>query len=436
MRRALGLAAVFALVVAVRLSTGQEANAASAAMALGFVLLVAFALGRVAPRIGLPAISGYIGVGMLCGPYLLGWVHPAFAVLGQSAVSSLRLLDSVALGLIALSAGGELRLEALRRHARTIGAVIAGQLGLVFAGVAGLVYVTAGLFPSLADLEGGRLAAAALLFAVMATANSPATALAIIQEVRSTGPVTDVVLAVTVAKDVAVISLFAVVLSVSVVMARPEAAFDAAFLGALAWEVLGSVALGGLLGWGVAAYMRRLGHELPLLVLGVAFCAVAVLPELHLSGLLALMVAGFTIENFSAQGEALLEAVARHSLPVYVVFFTLAGASLDLGALGATLPLALGLALLRGALTAGGTALGARWSGAPRAVVRLGWSGFVAQAGVTLGFAILVEQRFPELGPTVKTVTLAVIALNQLAGPVLFRYGLFRAGEARTPARG
>ena len=68
-------------------------------------------------------------------------------------------------------------------------------------------------------------------------------------------------------------------------------------------------------------------------------------------------------------------------------------------------------------------------AGAPASVVRYGWTGFVGQAGVTLGFAVLVEQRFPELGPLVKTVVLAAIALNQVVGPVLFRVGLGLAGE-------
>ena len=434
MRRAVGLAAVCALIVAVRLAMPSDAGAEVAAMALGFVLLVSFALGRAVTRLGLPAISGYIGVGLLSGPHLLGWLHPAFAVLGHSAVASLRLLDAVALGLIALSAGGELKLTTLRRHARAIVAVAAGQVGLTFVGVATLVLAGATVFPSLQGLSGGPLVAAALLIAAVATASSPATALAIIQECRSRGPVTDIVLAVTVAKDVVAISLFTLVLAVAILLARPGAAFDVAFVLGLLWEVLGSIALGVALGWLVSRTMRHVGHELPLLILGVAFVAVAVLPALHLSGLLALMVAGFCIENFSPHGDELIRAIARHSLPVYVVFFTIAGASLDLAALAATLPLALALALLRGALMAGGTVLGAHFAGAPPAVLRYGWSGFMAQAGVTLGFAILVEQRFPEIGLTVKTVTLAVVALNQLLGPVLFRAGLLRAGEAQPDA--
>ncbi len=435
MTRAAGLVLVVGLVLAVRVAMPGVSGGAAAAMALGFVLVVSFLLGGLATRVGLPMITGFLLVGMLAGPYLLGWLHPALAILGHGSVSSLRLLDALALGLISLTAGGELRLGEVRRNARVIGGVLLAQVVLVFAGCTALLWLFHDRFALLAALPGSGMLAAALLLGAIATANSPATALAIIQETRARGPVTEIVLSVTVAKDVVVISLFTVLLAVAIALARPDATLDLTFLGGLAWELTGSIAVGVGLGWLVSQYVNRLGHELPLLILGVAFLAMVVLPPLHLSGLLALMVAGFTIENFSRHGEELIEAIERHSLPVYVVFFTIAGASLDLGALATTLPLALALAALRIAATAGGTALGARWAGAPAEVLRYGWTGFTAQAGVTLGFAILIEQRFPEIGATVKTVTLAVVALNQLVGPVLFRHGLLRAGEARQEER-
>ncbi|MBI3994148.1 MAG: cation:proton antiporter, partial [Candidatus Lambdaproteobacteria bacterium] len=179
-------------------------------------------------------------------------------------------------------------------------------------------------------------------------------------------------------------------------------------------------------------YMQRVGHELPLLVLGVAFAAVALLPGLHLSGMLACMVAGFYIENFSPHGDDLMRAIERHALPVYVVFFTLAGAGLDVPALRATWPLAVFLVLLRLLLTTLGTVLGAALGRAPRPVLACAWSGFVAQAGINVGIAALVGQRFPQFGESVQTVLLAMVALNQIAGPVLFRLGLTRAGEVHS----
>ncbi len=428
MRRAIGLAAVCALIVAVRLAMPSDAGAEVAAMALGFVLLVSFVLGRAVTRLGLPAISGYILVGLVSGPYLLGWLHPAFAVLGHSAVASLRLVDGVALGLIALTAGGELKLSALRRHARTIASVIAAQVLLVFGGIVVAGLALQGWLPLLGELSPPAALAALLLVGVIALTNSPAVALAVLQELRPRGPVSEIVLAIVVVNDVVVIALFSVVLALGRQLVSLQSAWSLGFLVALGWETAGSVLLGLALGWLVARTMRHVGHELPLLILGVAFVAVAVLPALHLSGVLALTVAGFAIENFSPHGDDLIRAIERHSLPVYVVFFTISGADLDLQTLARIWPLALGVAVLRGALVALGSWAGGRIAGATPSVCRWAWSGLVPQAGVALGLVLLIPPRLPQVA---STLIVAVIALNQLAGPVLFRLGLFRSGEAR-----
>lgn len=431
MRRALGLAGLVALVLLVRSTMPAPDSAGEAALALGFVLVVSFFAGLLARAAGLPAITGYLLAGIVSGPHGLGWVHPVLAVLGPEPVSALQLLDAVALGLIAFSAGGGLQWATVRRYRHTLAWIVGLQVGLAVAGVTLGALAVRGAFPLLGALSPAAGLAAAVLLGVTASANSPASIVAIIQECRSRGPVTDIVLAVTVVKDVVVISLFTVALSLAVLLIRPGAAADAMAFAMLGWEVAGSVAVGLAMGWVGVQYMRRVGHELPLLVPGVAFVAVTVLPELHLSGLLACMVAGFYIENFSPHGDALLGAVERHALPVYVIFFTIAGANLDLPALARTWSLALWLAGLRMGLTALGTWAGAALTAAPATVRRGAWSGFVAQAGVTLGFAVLVGERFPEIGPPVQTLVLAGVAVNQIVGPVLFRYVLHASGEAR-----
>jgi Kef-type K+ transport system membrane component KefB len=445
MRRWVGLAAVCLLIVAVRLAMPAEASAATAAMALGFVLLVAFVLGRAVRRFGLPSITGYILVGMVSGPYLLGWLHPAFAVLGHSAVSNLRLLDGVALGLIALSAGGELKLDAVRHHARAIAFVIAAMLVLVCGGTALLVLGLHRWAPALADMPLPVAWVTAMLLGTIALTNSPAVTLALMREMRPRGAVSQIVLAIVVVNDLVVIVLFTLVLAVAGLLLRPEAGFSVAFLLDLGWEMAGSIALGVALGWLVAWYLERIDQERPLLVLGTAFVAVAVLPAMHLSGVLALMVAGFFIENHSPHGQGLMDAIDRHSLPVYVVFFTIAGAHLNLETLARIWPLAVGIAIVRGVLIALSTWWATRLAGAEPSVQRWAWTGLIPQAGVAIGLAVIVESRLPEAGTLLNALVVALIAVNQIVGPILARLGLIRAGEAqpeeerrsaRAPARG
>lgn len=458
MRRILGLIAVLGVVVFARLLEEAEDGApgkmaammegttrdfnALAAMALGFVLIVAFLVGQSVVRLGLPSITGYLLVGMIFGPHLLGRVHYSLAVLGADAVGTLQLLDAVALGLIALSAGGELKWAVLRKRIGAISWVLGGQTLSVMGGTILLLALTHHFFPfhALQGISGGALAATVLLLAVIALANSPATALAIIQETRSRGAVSEIVLGVTVIKDVVVISLFTLVLALAPFIAAIQegAAGEAQGVGSaltammwlgLLWEIAGSILAGLVLGWLVGRYMERIGAEMPLIVLAVSFGSVTLLPAWHLSGILACMVAGFYLENYSPHGEKMMRAIEHHALPVYVVFFTIAGASLDLNALALTLNLALFLAFARLLLTVLGTGLGGWMGGAGNPVVFYGWSGFVAQAGVTLGFALLIGERLPQFGEQIKTIVLAGVVINQLLGPVLFRWGLWRAGE-------
>jgi Kef-type K+ transport system membrane component KefB len=404
-------------------------------MALGFVLVVSFLAGEAASRLRMPAITGYILTGVLFGPYVLRLVSPQLTVLREDSVSTLQLLDGMALGLIALTAGGELKLSLLRQRWRGIAWVTALQTLIVLFVVGGAVFLLRGSFPRLEALPPALGVAACALIGITAVANSPATTIAVIQESRAKGPMTELILGITVLKDVVVISLFTVILATSLTLFEPGRGLDPQFLGVLAWEVFGSIALGLALGYLVRLYMRHIGRDLPIIILGLAFISVAVSGKVHVSGLLLCMTAGFYIENFTNRGEELIEALERHSLPVYVIFFTIAGAGIDLPSLARTWPLAL---LIVGARLAGkvsGTALGARISDSGSASVRFGWSGFVAQAGVTLGLAVLINRSlsrsFPELGAYLSSLILGVVAVNQIIGPVVFKWGLQRSGESR-----
>jgi Kef-type K+ transport system membrane component KefB len=155
-----------------------------------------------------------------------------------------------------------------------------------------------------------------------------------------------------------------------------------------------------------------------------------------MESILIAMSAGFYVQNFSRQGRRLLHALEANSLPIYALFFAVAGADLNITALKTAWVIATAMILARGLALWLSTYLGARMAGDPPVLRQHAWMGFLAQAGVTLGIANIVRERFPVWGVQVAAIIIAMIAVNQLVGPPAFRWALLRAGESHAPARG
>lgn len=408
-------------VVFTRLSTGGAVEARTT-LALGFLLLASYLGGSIARSVGLPRITGYLLTGLLVGPAVLGLVR-------ADEIEGLRFIGDAAVVLIALAAGGELKLKHLRAERRLLGRLTAGAIILPALAVGGTVLLASGWFPLTRALPWGDRLAIALLLGVVAAASSPAVAMAVIGETGARGPLARTILGVTVAKDVTVIVLFALALTVARGLTS-TGAVDVQFVLMAVFELLGAMALGLVLGWLIAQYLRFVRRHMVLFVVGVAFVTVEAAVLLHLQPMLIALVAGFFMENVSpVEGTALVQGVERSSLPVYAIFFGLAGAGLHIEALREVWPWVAVLALLRMAALAGAVRWGAR--DGPPALRRYGWLGLVSQAGVTLGLASVLRRAFPAWGVSLETIVVAMIAVHELVGPILFRTALSRAGEVR-----
>ena len=174
----------------------------------------------------------------------------------------------------------------------------------------------------------------------------------------------------------------------------------------------------------------------------VAFFGLELVRLLHVELLLTLLTAGFVAENVSAYGDELREAMERSAAPIFVVFFALSGAKIDLGAVAPLLPLVLPLAAARMAGIWLGTRAGSAWAGLSEVERSYTWMGLVSQAGVAIGLAAIVAQAYGDLGVYLQGMLLALIAVNETVGPILFRRALHRSGEvgggdtAESPAKG
>jgi Kef-type K+ transport system membrane component KefB len=272
--------------------------------------------------------------------------------------------------------------------------------------------------------------ALAVLLTTVVVSFSPTVTIAVIADTRARGPLSEMVLAVVVITDLALIIFFSV--SMQLVRWASGAAVpgDVSLLAGLSWEIAGSFAFGAALGSVFALYLRYVNREITVALLALCVLLSELGPIFHFESLLAALAAGLVIENVAQpSGDSLREAVERGALPVLVVFFAAAGASLHLDALatiGVTAAVVAAVRLVSIRLT---TQVATRWSGVPPETGQLVWMGLVSQAGVTLGLAILVAREFPTWGLQIQSLMVALIAIHELIGPVLFRAALARMGE-------
>jgi Kef-type K+ transport system membrane component KefB len=165
-----------------------------------------------------------------------------------------------------------------------------------------------------------------------------------------------------------------------------------------------------------------------LLVLG--FGLTEGLRYLRFDPLLTFLVAGFVVANFSAQAPKLMHAIEETGSVVFVVFFAVAGAHLDLPLLSRMWPIALGLAASRALITVFAHRVAVRWANDEPVVRRLGFASLFSQAGFALGLSAVIERAFPSFGPGFRALAIATIAINEMVGPVIWKIAVDRSGEA------
>jgi Kef-type K+ transport system membrane component KefB len=394
----------------------------STSIALGFILIFAFLTGKQTSRIKLPQITGFILAGILSGPFLLKFLSTA-------DVEGLQLLDGLALSLIALTAGGEMRIGRLKERWKAISSLAFLQSAIIIGGFVAFGFLAKSFFPLFSEMPAPSILAFFLLLGILAAATSPSTTIAVINESRSGGTYTDLVLSVAVVKDFFVIILFAFSLPVSFILTTPGSGFDTGFLFQILEEVGLSVAIGIVVGGAIMLYLKFIKKELTVFILSIAFFTYQISQSSGYHPLLICLVAGFLVENFSSQGEKLIHSIEKSSLPVYVVFFAISGASLDLDAVQESWLLALVCVIWRVFLKFSGTYIGGCVAKEDQRVKTKSWAGFISQAGVALGMAVVIEESFPAWGVSFKALVLAIIAINQIIGPVFLQKFLLRSGE-------
>lgn len=404
---------------------------ARATLALGLLTLAAYLAGTLAQRVRVPRIVGFLLVGFIAGPAWLGFVR-------GDELQILTTIANAALALIAFAAGGELTLDVLRGPQRSATLrIVAGAMGVPFIAVTLVALTVSAWLPLTAHQPFEDALTVALTLGVLATVSAPALTWAVITDTQARGSLTSTVRDVTMLQAVAAVVAFIVVLAVG----RPLASAGAVAPGVAIHALLllgGSLAAGAALGAAAAQYLRAISGRLDWVLLVFGFIVAQGTRLAGLDPVLVALAAGFTLRNVApgrVHSERVRGELARSALPVYVVFFALAGSNLRLTALAEIWP----WVLLFVGLRATGLWAGLRWAGRHGSLtpelVDYGWLGLISQGGLAITLAAVVRRAFPEWNVSLEALVVAMIGVHQLAGPICFHWALRRTGEVSGPNR-
>ncbi len=422
------LAVVVVLIAAARSflpeDATQHAVGSGGALAFGFVLLAALQTGTIFSGARLPRLTGYLACGFIAGPSVMNFVT-------QDMVDDLKLVNGVAIGLIALSAGGELNFKRLRGRFRAIFSISVTSLvvAVVILSIASLAL--SGLLEFMDGKTFAERAVIALTMGVVLSALSPTVTLALISETGAAGPICDTVLGVVVVADLFIVFSFAAV------NALANATFGSAGGGSgggfseLALHIFGSIGVGAIIGLILTAYLKKVNQRVALFVFGVCFLCAEAGTRLHLDPLLMCLTAGLFLENLTdIEGSKLIRDIESASMPVFALFFAVAGAGLHWHVFKEVAPYAIVLALVRaGAMFFGGR-VGMALGGVAQEQRRFIPFGLLSQSGIAIGLCVLLAKHFAGWGEKAATCLLGAVMINELVGPVLFRNALMKSGEA------
>ena len=412
-------------------------------MIAGFLIISISAnqIAKAFQKIKLPLITGLIFTGIVAGPYIIGLIP-------VSAKRDLNFINETALAFIAFAAGAELYLRELRSRLNSIKWNTFGQLVVTFVLGSVLVYFLSGLIPYMKDLNNAAKISISMITAAVFVARSPASAIAVINELRAKGPFVQTVMGVTVVKDFLVIVLFSICISLSQVLISGEE-FKYTEILLLLLELALSFSIGFyVFGFLLKTVLRWRIRRVPktILVLLVGYSAyllssqVGTITEsqfhhrIFLEPLLMCILASFHVTNYSKARPEFLKILEDVSIPVYVAFFTLTGASFSLNVIGQVIGVALILFFIRIVTMIIGAYTGGLLAKDPMKFNHLGWMPYITQAGVALGLATVVANEFPGWGEQFATVIIALIVINQFIGPPLFKWAIFQVGEDRVRA--
>ncbi len=385
---------------------------------VGILLLLGYLGGQLAKKVRIPAVAGYCLTGILISPSLLNLVPEALSY-------QLDPLKIMGLGLIAMIIGGELQINVLRKIGKSIVTITLFQIFTT------VVAVFAGMY-----FLAGKDFNISILMAVLATATAPAATVAVMKEYKARGKFSSTLLGVIALDDALCIILVGLAIAFVKGLSEVGVAFDPSHLAHPIAELLGSIIIGMVTGIILCYILKYITERVEIVVVLLALVLInsGLAIYFDLSALLVNMVCGAVVANLFARNLHVLNYLEDIDLPIFIIFFTLAGASLHLDLLAANWLPALIYIFTRAVGKISGCYYGAKFSKAGPSIQKYMGLAMLPKAGVSIGLILFVQSRFPgtELAAIVTAIELAAVTFYEITGPLATRYALIGAGDAVT----
>jgi len=371
---------------------------------IGVSFLISLIVAETFYELGFPRLSSFLLIGILLGPFVLN-------VFDNFILNKLKFLDNVALGMIALVAGCEINFKRDFKCFLRYGKFTINQITIMSILAIPTIYL---LFfietPTYAKLP------IVLFTTIIFNATSPSTTVAIIKETKSNNELSNLVLTSAIIKDITLILAFTFCLSIFAKSSQHS-------IYALILHEALSILTGIIIGFFINQYFKYIKYNTGTFIFLILTMTSFLADKLHLSNLLIFLIAGIVINNFSNFGKMLNELMEQNFELILLIFFFSAGASINIKALQNMLFVAVVFVLLRFFLLYLSSLAANKFIGIEKQTVKLSSFGFISQAGVSLGFAKILAENFA-WGKDMSTLLFAIIGLNQIIGPILFKYSL------------
>ena len=403
-------------------------------LTLSVAIFAGLMLSRLAKKLKLPAVTAYLVAGVLIGPFVLGALGiEGLGFTSHENVKSFSLLSDIALGFIAFAIGNEFRLAQLKKIGKQ--ATVIGVFQAVFTTVLvdavliGLHFIIPDKFP----LE------AAIVLGAVAAATAPAATLMVVRQYKAKGPVTDVLLPVVALDDAVGLVLFAISFGVAKAISSGTVDMISVIVEPIA-EVVMSLLLGFVMG-AIFTFCERFFHSRSKrLAMSVAFVLATVglskinfeIGGVHIafSSLLVCMMLGTVFCNMCDFSENLMDRLDRWTAPLFILFFVISGAELELSIFKDLAVVLIGVVYIASRCVGKyfGARISSKWVKCDENIVKYLGITLFPQAGVALGMAIKAEELGP-VGLIIANITLFAVLIYEIVGPALTKMSLLKAGE-------